>query len=430
MDEENIIKLVLDRNIHQITELLERDCVRKRVILIGAAYAAFTKQEEMLDVFINSGFCSVNDILMTAIDKSLVDGIEVLCRYGADVNYGDQYNKNTLSIAVKNHGIESIQKLITLGTNVNMINSDGDTVLTYISRIPGDYIKELQLLVSNGAVVNLLNGYGQMPVHIAVSYDNIETLKELIVLGADVNRRNCLGQTPLMMASHKGRLACTELLLSSGANPNIQCKTGETALMISLRNVNTIHCTDIVNLLCRITDLNLCNINGESVLFHAVYHNSMDIIECLVSNGADINVKNILGITPFLLAIGQGYERLAQYFIEMGCEITKRMIDPYWYDYPPLFCSIIMQLDTVTNNDNCEELNKLFFGAGETVNIYGISHPHCIAIEAMDEECMLLKSAVRRTIRNYLSSISAVNLIYKINNLPLPTSLKNYLCFW
>ena len=102
MDEENIIKLVLDRNIQEITELLERDCVRKRVILIGAAYAAFTKQEEMLDIFINSGFCSINNILMTAIDKSLVDGIEVLCRY-----------KNT----VKNHGIECIQKLITLGTN-------------------------------------------------------------------------------------------------------------------------------------------------------------------------------------------------------------------------------------------------------------------------------------------------------------------------
>ena len=56
------------------------------------------------------------------------------------------------------------------------------------------------------------------------------------------------------------------------------------------------HCTDIVNLLCRITDLNLCNINGESVLFYAVYYNSMEIIECSVSNGADINVKNVLGI--------------------------------------------------------------------------------------------------------------------------------------
>ena len=324
MEEEHIIKLVLDGNIQQITELVERDRVRKRLMLIGAAYAAFTKNEEMLDVFINRGFCSVNDILVTAIDKSLADGIEVLCRYGADVNYGDRYSKNTLSTAVKNHGIECIKKLISLGTNVNMINSDGDTVLTYISRIPGDYIKELQLLVSNGAVINLINSHGQLPVHIAASYDNIETLKELIVLGADVNRINSLGETPLITASYKGRLACVKLLLSSGANPNIQCQTGETALMMSLRNVNSTHCTDIVNLLCKITDLNLCNINGESVLFHAVYHNSIDIVECLVSNGAHINVKNASGITPFLLAIGEGHDRLAQYFIEMRCEISKK----------------------------------------------------------------------------------------------------------
>ena len=108
-----------------------------------------------------------------------------------------------------------------------MINSNGDTVLTYISRILGDTI----IGIKRSSCQFTQRLWPNASPCCSIIYDNIETSKELIVLGADVNRRNSLGETPLMTTSHKGRLACTELLLLSGANPNIQCKTGETALM-------------------------------------------------------------------------------------------------------------------------------------------------------------------------------------------------------
>ena len=297
--EKFVIQLVLEGNVQQITELLERDVIEKKVKLVGAAYAASIKHEQILNAFINSAFCCINDILMTAIQKSLTNSIEMLHKYGADVNYGDRFGNNILLTAIDNHSMECIKTLISLHADVNIINTNGDTILTHIPRKPGDYTEELQLLVSNGAIVDLVNNYGESPTHVATTYNNIQTLNKLIILGADVNSKNSLGETPLMIASQKNRLLCIKLLLSSGANPNIQRKTGETALMIYLQHTCTVQCTEIVDLLYKITDLNLCNVNGETVLFSAIYCNSIDIVKELLSSGTHIHVTNSYGITPF-----------------------------------------------------------------------------------------------------------------------------------
>ena len=347
-----------------------------------------------MSAFINIGLCNINDILIVAIEKSLADSINVLYRHGVNINYEDKCHRSALMIAINKHDIECIKQLINFNANVNIVNSEDDTILTYIARQRhGDYTKELQLLVLSGAIVNMVNTSSELPLHIAVTYTNVKTVKELLLLGADVDGRDHVGETPLIMASKTNSPSCIELLLSFGANPNTQPQLGETALMMCLHHAHTTQCIEIVNLLYKKTDLNLRNRHGDTALFYAIHYNNIDIVRILLSNGAYMYIKNTYGITPFLLAIMDGHDKLAKYLIEERCAISGMIINLHWTEYPLVFLHIIKQLDIVINeSSNCEELNKLFFGAGEYTGI--IHHPHRIAQEAMDKKCILLKSII------------------------------------
>ena len=86
-------------------------------------------------------------------------------------------------------------------------------------------------------------------------------------------------------------------------------------------------------------------------------------------------------------------------------------------------------LNTRTNTTNCQALNELFFGAGETIPTTHLHRPHIFAIMAMETKHQTLKNIIRQAIRLYLSNLSPVNLISQITKLPLPTSLKKFLYF-
>ena len=49
-------------------------------------------------------------------------------------------------------------------------------------------------------------------------------------------------------------------------------------------------------------------------------HDHLNIVKCLIENGADINVKNHMGWTPLHLAAGYGYLEIVKYLIEIGAD--------------------------------------------------------------------------------------------------------------
>ena len=164
---------------------------------------------------------------------------------------------------------EAVNALIKSGLDVNARNKDGQTVL-------------MAAVQSNA--INVVT-YDTAPKECARSEASaVKIVQALIAAGADVNAQNPEGETALHMAASHADGAMVKLLLKAGADVNVRDKDGRTALFEALRYVvNTVQ--------CEIPD------PKEEARLNAI---ALNIVKALIAAGADVNVKNADGRTPFM----------------------------------------------------------------------------------------------------------------------------------
>jgi len=152
----------------------------------------------------------------------------------------------------------------------------------------------VELLITNGADVNLTNSHGDTALHLALLHENIikkrfiydnqfNTFKLLIDKGADVNIQNKDGNTPLHLALNdfEKNLEIVKLLIDKGANVNIKGK--KSPLHLALTNI--IYANGIDE-----------NGNAKKDMY-----NKFDIIELLIENDADVQESIEIKNEPYSL---------------------------------------------------------------------------------------------------------------------------------
>ena len=121
--------------------------------------------------------------------------------------------------AVEKGNIEAVKQHLTAGTDVEVKDGEGWTLLQMAA---GEGHKEIaELLIAKGADVNAMTADGLTALFAAILGPHKEIVKLLIAKGADVNVRGFLGMTPLNMADDEGEKEIADLLRKHGA------KTGE-----------------------------------------------------------------------------------------------------------------------------------------------------------------------------------------------------------
>lgn len=129
-------------------------------------------------------------LLMHAIDYGRVDCINVLLRYGCNINYMNHCGNVAIHIAGNLSRIECIKILLENGADVNVQNKyTGDTPLMYAS-MNGN--KEMiGYLLENGADVYKLNSNGENALNIAfINRRHTDIVNMLLRHGIDVNNIN------------------------------------------------------------------------------------------------------------------------------------------------------------------------------------------------------------------------------------------------
>ncbi|KAM5347246.1 hypothetical protein ACJ41O_010251 [Fusarium nematophilum] len=126
-----------------------------------------------------------------------------------------------------------------------------------------------RLLTENGADVNMLNSFGETPLHLAVNGQDMETADYLLQHGASLEVRDGRGDTPLMSAVAVGNFDIVKLLLER--NPDLYAVGlyGNHILMNSTKN-----------------------------LFHRNNPEDLDIFFHLLSLGLDPNKTNFFDEAP------------------------------------------------------------------------------------------------------------------------------------
>ncbi|MDT8441534.1 MAG: ankyrin repeat domain-containing protein [Desulfuromonadales bacterium] len=143
----------------------------------------------------------------------------------------------------------------------------------------------VETLVAKGADVNHRNAFGFSPLHAAVSGDHLAVAQYLVDHGANVNGAETPGRTPLYLAAERENLDMVRFLVDKGAEVNARSERGWTPLYAAAGN----NALEIARyLLEHGAEVNLTTTAGtHSPLLTAAYHNHVEMVELLLTAGAD-----------------------------------------------------------------------------------------------------------------------------------------------
>lgn len=134
--------------------------------------------------------------------------------------------------------IEAVRHLIQSGCDVNEVDEDGRTPLMDAILNCDCSSAMVQLLLENGASVNVADKVQHWTSLHFASRDGKPVLVSLLLKrGARVDAVDVYGNTPLLRAltAHQNVAEVITLLLEAGANPHLRNKTGVSPLELAKR---------------------------------------------------------------------------------------------------------------------------------------------------------------------------------------------------
>ena len=164
---------------------------------------------------------------------------------------------------------------------------------------------ELQVLLSQGAPVNVRDRFGYEPLHHAVICEDEKLIQLLLNFGANVDAKVQMDRTALHLAVRKK--ISLRALLQADCDVNAQDERGDTPLHLLLAKPHPDDSLD-ENIRLVITagaDVNVSNNSGNSafhLLLNKMKHDKSHVykmVQHLIEAGADISLPNRDGRLPF-----------------------------------------------------------------------------------------------------------------------------------
>lgn len=181
--------------------------------------------------------------------------------------------------AVQFDDVKTVQALLQRGFDPNTVSPTGAPALMLAVREPS--LKVAQLLASWPKIkTEVRNDKDESALMLAALKGYLPLVKQLVDNDADVNKP---GWTPLHYAASTGQVAVIEFLLDNSAYIDAESPNGSTPLMM------------------------------------AAMYGSPEAVKVLIQAGADLNIKNQLGLTALDFAV-RGNRQNAKELIETGLQ--------------------------------------------------------------------------------------------------------------
>lgn len=274
----------------------------------------------------NTSVTEGQTVLMMAARTGRPEAIEVLVEAGADVNARESWMGETALMwaAADNHA-DAVKVLVKHGAQIDARS----TTVAYPQQKPKDPSNYVTSFVPKGQWT---------PLMYAAREGAADAAMALLALGADVNVYDPEGVTPLLEAILNAHFDLAAELLKRGANPNLTDKAGMGPLYAAI-DMNTppwersrpdakittdLDCVGLMRVLldhgadvnARIKGRLLSRyhaggapgmIEGTTPLIRASKYANRDMVELLVSRGADVSLAQSDGTTALMFASGVKY---------------------------------------------------------------------------------------------------------------------------
>ncbi|MCE2514198.1 MAG: ankyrin repeat domain-containing protein [Acidobacteria bacterium] len=293
--------------------------------------------------------------LMWAVAENHTQAAAVLLEVGGGATTRSANGFTPLLFAAQQGNVEVARLLLAAGadveeaapegiggdTNARVLFREGSEASVLLVAIDSGHADVARFLLERGADPNH-DGAGRTPLHSAVQQELPDVVAALIAAGADPNARlekplplvsrrirqdngltpTTVGSTPFLLAASFGDVASMRILVDAGADPFLTSDDGTTALMVAagadyvegadkygLRSYPAYYETLQQRALAATRlclelglDVNAVNDFGQTPLHGAVYMGGTVIAPYLVEQGAEMDVINGRGQTPWMIA--------------------------------------------------------------------------------------------------------------------------------
>ncbi|KAF2883925.1 hypothetical protein ILUMI_22242 [Ignelater luminosus] len=185
------------------------------------------------------------------------------------------------------------------------------------------YTALCRAVVTNKSIdSNLFIDEDQNSLSYVISKGDTRKLNELLLGSTDVNKRDKFDLTPLLVAVRLAREDIVEILLRHGADANATDNSGKTPLhwSVIVENLNILRL-----LINKGADVNIVDSHKRSALHYAVIaclgHQNEMIRELWNTN---LRITDEYEHTPFLWSIYLGYSECAKLFLEMDIDQEEK----------------------------------------------------------------------------------------------------------
>jgi ankyrin repeat protein len=266
--------------------------------------------------------------LHLAVMNGSVDAVRLIVKHAdVDINAQDINLKTPLHYALEkdcNKCQEMFLQLLPLSKklNVNIADIDGNYPLHLAAKQRDNKII-IQFLLSAGASQDVTNEKEQTPLHIFVSIHDNRTITELLI-GKNINKVDKNLRTALHLSAMQGFHSNVETLIDYGANPCLPDKLGNIPLKYGILS-GSVKCQDLIGdnmrskiqneyrLQCAIREMDVFSLkgllplidhvnffdkDGQTPLHLAADNDDFEIMQILMENQANPNLRNKTGQTP------------------------------------------------------------------------------------------------------------------------------------
>lgn len=280
-------------------------------------YTAKKGNQEMMNLLIQKGvdYKNLNKINGNAMifasygTRSSSNNLETykyLENLGIEPNITTNKGVNPLhSIAYKIKDLDIFNYFISKGVDVNQLNIDGQNV--FMNSCYSNDTSVISLLLKYTNNINEKNKKGKSSMTIAVEFNNLETIKFLVKNGADVTLKDEKGNNLMYYLIKNYSTSKKDLidekinyLINEGLNPSENQENGKTILHLAVEN-------GTIGLIEKIfsfgVDINAVTKDNLTALHIAASKaKDLTVLNWLIKNGANKNLKSSFGETAFDLA--------------------------------------------------------------------------------------------------------------------------------
>ncbi|PHH54709.1 Ankyrin repeat-containing protein C6C3.08 [Ceratocystis fimbriata CBS 114723] len=209
-----------------------------------------------------------------------------------------------------------------------MSQSQGDDFLLHQAARDGRVVLVESLLKSNSGLSLKKDNDGRLPIHWAVSSNNLEIVKQLVQLsGFDPDVQDDSGWTPLMIAVNIADSdEIISLLLQKGADINMKNFAGQS-IMHFIASKKKVDLARMFLALKPPASVRIRDKRGQYPIHRAASIGSVPMIEALLKAHSPLNASDISGSTALHHSISEGHGDVAVALLKAGIDAKRKDSD-------------------------------------------------------------------------------------------------------